>query len=351
MTRIIGFLMAVIGAVSLAAATYDEATAATGDEVADLIETLEVGEPVYYENLAIIPIYTARTSDHSRYTTLDEALDNKWLEITEVEGGRVPQVKVTNRSDRYIYLMGGEILTGCRQDRIVGRDVLLGPKSRDVIVPVYCVEQGRWTYESDRFYSKKNLGTFRLRAESQKAGSDAQTNIWGEVADLSERAGASSGTSRFQAVFESEAAKRRIDSLEGRIGDIPRLYPDAIGVVVGVAGEITSVDIFANPSLFSRLWPKLLRSSALAAFSRDGNGSTTQSDAARFLRRLHDKQYTQKPAIELGFELSAVDHEVNANALVYSNAVIHLAGFPEELLKSGEKPGDHERRIPVMRRP
>ena len=350
MTKIIGFLVAVV-AVALSVAPSRDAVAARGDEVADLIGTLEVGEPVYYENLTIIPVYTTRTSDNSPYTTLDEAVDNKWLEITEVEGGRVPQVKVTNHSDRYIFLMGGEILTGCRQDRLVGRDVLLGPKSKDVIVPVYCVEHGRWTYESSTFSSKKNLGTVRLRAESQKGAGDAQTNIWSEVSQLGERAGAPSATDRFQSVFESETARRKIGDLEARLGTIPDLYPDVTGVIVGVGPEITSVDIFATPSLFARLWPKILKSSALADLGHDSYHSITQSDAIDFLRELHEKQYAEKPAVDLGFELSAVDYEVNVNALVYRNAVIHVAGFPEAHPGHGEKPRDPERRIPVIRRP
>jgi hypothetical protein len=125
-----------------------------------------------------------------------------------------------------------------------------------------------------------------------------------------------------------------------------------IGVVVGVGDEITSVDIFANPALFNRLWPKLLKSAALSAISRKSYGSITQNDAIRFLRKLHDKRYTLKPAIDLGFELAVVDDEVNVNALVHRDAVIHLAGFLEGEMACGFKTdGDHERRIPVMRRP
>jgi hypothetical protein len=124
-----------------------------------------------------------------------------------------------------------------------------------------------------------------------------------------------------------------------------------VGVVVAVGDEITSVDIFANPYVFKQLWPKMLKSSALAAISRDGHGTITQTTAVRFLRRLHDKQYRQKPAIDLGLELSAIDDEVNANALVWRDAVIHLAAFPEGDFKWGSgRDEDSERRIRVMRR-
>ena len=355
MSRNLHFV-AVLAAVAMAASGIltlgcGEADAKAGKEVMDLIRTLEVGEPVYHGRLTIIPIYTARVRDHSRYVTLDTALERGWLEITEVGSGSVPQVKVTNRSNKRIYMMGGEILTGCRQDRLVGRDVLLRPGARDVIVPVYCVEQGRWSYESDTFYSKKNLGTPTLRAEGQKASDASQTEIWSRVYSMCDRAGTGSGSSRFQEAFETEEMKREIATYEKEMESIPSLYPDAIGVVIGVGGSITSVDIFANPHLFRSLWPKILRSSALAAACRRSCGSIGQTDAVRFLRTIYSRHYVRKPAIDLGTEHSAADHEVNVNALVYRDAVIHLAAFPEtEAAWGGKSTEDSERRIKVMRR-
>jgi hypothetical protein len=322
--------------------------AAAGEEIRDLIETLSVGEPMYYQSLTIVPVYSSDIEVHSHYTMLDEALDRGWLKIEEVSGGRVPQVKLTNRCDRYIYIMGGEILTGCRQDRIVGRDVLIRPRGKNVIVPVYCVEQGRWSYETDEFYSKKNLGTSRLRAESQKAGGEAQGRIWAEIRGMCERVGLSSGTTRYQETYDSDRVRRKISDFEAKMGHVPRLYPDAVGVVVGVGGEIVSVDVFANPELFRRLWPKILKSAALGAVDCRPYGSITIDDAVTFLRVLHSKRYTKQPAIDLGHELARADGQVNVNALVYRDAVIHLAGFPEGDIRF--ETGDSERRIRVMRR-
>ncbi len=351
MSSMVKCIAVVMVAAACVSVTAGEASAEPGDEARALIESLEVGAPVYYENLSIIPVYCDRMRDHTRYTTLDEALGKGWLEVTEVDGGRVPQVSVSNRSDKHIFMMGGEILTGCRQDRLVGRDVLLRPGAKNVIVPVYCVEQGRWTYESETFSSGENLGTSRLRAEGQKAGGDAQSKIWGYVSGMADRAGVASPTGRFQEVYESEETRRKIAGLERNMEGIPRLCPDAVGVVIGVGYGITSVDIFANPHVFKRLWPKLLRSAALAAVCERAYGALDQADAVGFLRSMHDKHYTRKAAVDLGFEVSAVDREANVNALVYGDAVIHIAGFPEtEACGNRSVPEDNERRIRVMKR-
>jgi hypothetical protein len=348
MTRITQ-LVKLVGALGLVTLACGHAGTASGHEVAEFIETLQVGEPVQYENLTVFPVYTSERCYQVNLMTLDEALEGKALKITEVEGGRVPQVEVTNLSNSYVYLMGGEILTGCRQDRIVGRDVLLGPRHKDVIVPVYCVEQGRWTYESDQFYSKQNLGTAGLRAEAQKGSDLAQSKIWSEVSDLHVRGGRA-GETRFQEVFESEAAKRQIAVVEETMAEVPRLFPEAVGVVIGLGDQIVSADVFAAPNVFRPLWPKILRSAALATVGRKDRGTVNQEEAVRFLRGLHDKHYAERPAVDLGSELAAADSEVNVNALVYPEHVFHLAAFPEGPVKPAEKSGDPERRIPVWMR-
>ncbi|MDP2922141.1 MAG: hypothetical protein Q8O30_00265 [Candidatus Omnitrophota bacterium] len=347
----VSFLGVAVATFMMAVSGVNSVFAQEGKEVKALIEALEVGDSIYYENLTIIPVYTNKLKDRTSYTTLDEALKYHWLEVTELEGGQVPQVRLTNLSDKYIYIMGGEIITGCKQDRLVGRDVLIGPKSKNIVVPVYCVEQGRWTYQSDKFYSKEKLGTWDLRAQGQMAEQSSQSNIWHKVSRINKSMNVQSHSDAYQAAYDSEPVRQKIAGFECRMQNIPQLHTDTVGVIVAVGEKIVSVDIFANPSLFKKIWPKLLKSSALAAISSDTAGSVSQEEAAEFLRNLHDKDFVQKSAVSLGAEFSAIDDEVNANVLTYRSAVIHLAGFSQEGKGYSAKINpDNERRIPVMRR-
>lgn len=329
--------------------------AGTASDVSRLIEAIQVGEAVYYEGLTIIPVYSTRNQQGFSFITLEEAFNKKYLEVSEVQGGRVPQVKVSNNSDRYIYLMGGEILTGCKQDRIVGRDVLIGPKSRDILVTVYCVEHGRWTEQSRNFYSKGNLGTFEQRMAAQcepEYSSEKQQSIWDGISRLNRKMKVNSQTGAYQAAYDNVQVKERISSYERKMNALPLMNQDTIGVLIGIGGKIVSVDIFADSQTFKRLWPKLLKSSALAAINDESKGSLTQEDAAKFLRNLHDKVYAQKSGVDQGIEFSAVDSEVNVNALVFGNTVIHIAAFPQGM--NGADYNDDiqnqtpERRIRVM---
>lgn len=317
-----------------------------------LIEALEVGERVYYENLTIIPVYSVKKRIPRNYLTLDEAIKNNWLEITELQGGRVPEVNITNVSDRYIYIMGGEILTGCKQDRIVGRDLLISPKAKNVAVPVYCVEQGRWTLSSGKFYSKGNLGTPRLRASAQYSAPDSQNEIWSEVGKLNRDTKTNSRTQAYQELYDNSDVSKKVSSYEKHMQRIPSMYPDTVGAIIGVGDRIISVDIFASSDIFQNLWPKLLKASAVEAIScTAGSGSVMPDDAAGFLRILHDKGYTQRTSGDAGVEFGVIDETINANALVFGGEVIHLAAFPQG---KGVNPEDHrssqggERRIRVM---
>ena len=63
------------------------------------------------------------------YLTLDEAVSANSLEITEkADGPQVSAINVVNRSDRPVFLMAGELLIGCKQDRMINASMMLRQK-------------------------------------------------------------------------------------------------------------------------------------------------------------------------------------------------------------------------------
>ena len=346
MKKVLGILLVVLVSIFQTQPAFSQ----RAYEISNFIETLEVGSPVNYQNLTIIPVYSTRIFDNTNYSTLDEALRWGWLTISEMGGGSVSEVMLNNHSGRYIYIMGGEILTGCRQDRIVGRDVLIAPRSCNVIVPVYCVEEGRWSAKSDRFYSKNILGTYKLRAAAQKASADTQSTIWGSIRGFNSRLSVRSTTQAYQDAYEDRAIKSQVTLYERKLQYVPNMNRDTIGVVVAVGGQIVSADIFANPQIFRKLWPKILKSSAFSTISCRAGGYVSQRQAADFLSSLRHNNYYRHKAIDLGEEISA-SSGVNVNALVYRNSVLHLAAFYENAHYYNQGQWEsHEGRVPVIRR-
>ena len=194
--------------------------------VPEFIRILEVGKPLSYRNLTVVPVYFSKSQNKTKYISLEEALKQKWIEITEMEGGRVPQVKITNHSKHMIYLMGGEILTGCKQDRILAGDILLAPGTKDLLVPVFCVEQGRWNFTSSNFYSKENLGTFKLRSMAQTKAHSAQSDIWNQIAAENRKMGVASDSSAYQAAYDKAENQEEIARIERTFQKVPHLYED-----------------------------------------------------------------------------------------------------------------------------
>src|SRR5262249_41308384 len=112
-----------------------------------------------------LQVYGLRWPSESQlgYYTLDEAMAAGTLEVTEIsEGGSVPTLSVTNKSDRIAFLMAGEQLVGAKQNRILNVSMMV-PPSTTLKIPVSCVERGRWQRRSAKFASGLTMSHGKLR--------------------------------------------------------------------------------------------------------------------------------------------------------------------------------------------
>ncbi len=95
---------------------------------------------------------------------------------------------LVNNSKRPLILLAGEIVTGGKQDRVIGKDRIIPAESDPIDLGVFCVEPGRWVGSSDRFGAKTVGGlapapapmaapTVRAKAMADKD----QQKVWSEV--------------------------------------------------------------------------------------------------------------------------------------------------------------------------
>ena len=163
--------------------------------IREYLQQAKVGRKQVYKNMAIFPLL----SDYSLisdYILSDEALGSGLIEVTEVDNrGAVPNLKVHNKSPRMVLILDGEELVGAKQNRIVNTTILV-PGNATVIIPVSCVEQGRWSYKTPQFYSEKRMMPSQMRAMkaqqvlcSVKARGEYQADQSALWANISERAG------------------------------------------------------------------------------------------------------------------------------------------------------------------
>jgi ARG and Rhodanese-Phosphatase-superfamily-associated Protein domain len=91
------------------------------------------------------------------------------FKVTEInDGGHVPELTVLNGLDADVLILDGEELVGAKQNRIVNTTLIIG-RMREVVIPVSCVEQGRWHYRTKAFKSSKANLYAELRKKKAKA--------------------------------------------------------------------------------------------------------------------------------------------------------------------------------------
>ena len=132
--------------------TYKVGTQKT---IENALSRIQIGAESTFGNMTIFPLLNG-DSGSADYLTLDEALGRGLVQITEVSAqGSVPELKLKNESNEPVLLLDGEELIGAKQNRVLNLTILAPPK-RTIIIPVSCVEAGRWSSRSAKFTTSSN---------------------------------------------------------------------------------------------------------------------------------------------------------------------------------------------------
>ena len=128
----------------------------------DTFKDITFQEIININNLKIIPIQINGLSHDDRIIPFDNLFDKGLAKAEEVSAdGVVSKIKIINESDNLLFISDGEAIVGAKQNRIAERSVIIKDQS-DTVVPVYCVERGRWGYRGEKRFSKKNLSVRRI---------------------------------------------------------------------------------------------------------------------------------------------------------------------------------------------
>jgi hypothetical protein len=282
--------------------------------VGEFRESWRVLAPVTRHNLSIYPIVSTLGADTSNFITLDEGIavgtvkilergqvegaiyrrrdDRRWPPrvgpMPERGGASVNELVLVNESSRPLLLLAGEVVSGGKQNRIIGADLVVPPKSDPLPLAVFCVEHGRWSAGGGTFGSAKAIAHPGIRLEAQ--ANKSQQGVWDSVSRAAGAVAAASPTQDYTAVLTSEAAQERVEKAARAIeADYERELRErvkgrgAVGVVVAINGELVWSDVFPNADLFRKYWPKLLRSYVMEAESRGRGGISPWGDKRRVL--------------------------------------------------------------------
>ncbi len=299
-----------------------------------LLNGATVGQARTHANMAVYPLRIPNGHKRS-YQTLDEALKTGTLNVAEVsEGGSVPNLKVTNTGPLPVLLVVGEELIGAKQNRVLNTSLLV-PANKEIVVPVSCVEQGRWSYNSQAFGTSTTSSHMRLRQSQVKnvtenlrkrAAYDAdQGEVWQEVTRKIHATGSLSGTAALHDVYSQTENK-----LEGYLNAFQSL-PDAEGVIISINGKVVGADVFDHAETLHILWPKLLRSYALDALEHSAEQATEppspSDDVGQFLKAAQEALDESYDSVGLGKDVRVSSDRVTGSGLLWGDKVIHASLF------------------------
>jgi hypothetical protein len=300
-----------------------------------VIAKLEIGSPQVHADLLVFPLCNP-AGEPMDYVLLDEALENKLARVMEVsEAGHVPELAFENDSPKRILLVDGDELLGARQNRIVNISILVGP-GKKLVIPVSCVEQGRWSYRSRGFEGAKRMLFASAKARKmrdvsmslRKSGmrESDQSAVWEAIkGKLGERSVRSETDAMSDLYCESE---KDLASFESAF----RLEPCQLGAVFATAGRVLGLELFDAPEAFARCFPKIVRSYAMEAKDapRKFSADEVLQDVKRFLAEMQKAVTEKYPALGEGEDLRICAKDIEGGALLAQGRVVHLAAYRVE---------------------
>jgi hypothetical protein len=299
-----------------------------------MLRTVQVLAP---QNEAGLQAFGLRWPSESQlgYGTLDELMAAGALEVKEIsEGGSVPTLRVTNKSDLMAFLMAGEQLVGAKQNRVLNVSLMV-PPSTSLDIPVSCVEAGRWHRRSAKFASGGSMSHGILRKMMSKqthlghrsggTPSSDQMAVWNEVARKLSAMGSASPSQAFDQVHQDHA---------GPLNDLSsRLQPPegCHGVLFAVAGRIEGADLFDQPATLVKLWTKLVRAYALDAMEMGESKAPpiTTEDGSRWLQAAAGAETESYPSPGVGRDVRLETTALAGSALVVDEQAVHLELFAQ----------------------
>lgn len=313
-------------------------------QINDLLGGLRIGRAAASSGLEVFPLILP-VDETPACVPLDELLEKGLAVITEVDmGGRVPELAVDNRADRDALILDGMELHGAKQNRMVNLTLIIQRQSR-TIIPVSCVERGRWSYRSPEFsYSGRTVsGRLRMsKAEAVQASllhrgtADAdQMEVWRRVSEYVRQSGASSSTDALSDAFANQ--QKRLKEITDSLGGL-----DAHGVVVTIGGRIAGLDLLSHRALFRRLWPGLLQGYAMDALdAQPGTGDERQTVGDWLAGVASTATLTPRAVPGIGEYYECRSQGANGAIVAYQGRLVHAMLFPPQtspVSRSEEEP-------------
>jgi hypothetical protein len=304
--------------------------------IREYLGSAKFGRKQVYKNMAVFPLLL-EYSFALEYLLLDEALGAGLVEVTEVDNsGAVPNLKVHNKSPRMVLILDGEELVGAKQNRVVNTTILVAGNAT-VVIPVSCVEQGRWAYNTPRFYSEERMMPSRMRAMKARQVQQSvrvhgeyradQSAIWQDIAERASRRDVASPSMAMAGIYEKD-----LPSLQEYLRHFS-LIGSQVGAVFMINGKVVGMDAFGKPETFSKSFRKLVQSYAMDAIDwleQADEPKSSKSDVTKFTKGILACKVETHDAVGVGTDFRFESNKLTGFSLALDGKVIHMSVFAWE---------------------
>ena len=296
----------------------------------------EVGEPKQKNNIVVF-FLSSKEHTNDDLLSFPYAMKNNLAEVREVnEKGSIGNLKLSNKSDKKLLVLGSEILIGnkLKQDRVVDETVII-PENSTTTLRVSCCEKNRWSPAvSENISLSETLLFSKARTNNaddvynSKYNKVNQFRVWEDIEEKFEENETRSFTNSIEEIY-----KKRRNNVE----EIVKYFSpgeDDIGVVIGIGSRLVSIDVFSSNKHLTDYLPRLIRSVALDSFKKTGYKTFLKTkDVYKFLRMVEhsDKRIHNCKTESLGDYLRFNDRFVTGAVLTLEQKTIHFYASVKEL--------------------
>ena len=211
----------------------------------DDLGVFEILEPIYLGGLKLYPVTYEKNLSNKNINFIDDSFDRSEIEAFETSSeGVVTQIGVKNNSQSYVMILDGEGISGAKQNRISQTTIVLNPFS-ETIIPVNCIERGRWSYSAGRNFNKSDYSISpkmrdrKAEILKNKENHRLQGAIWDEIDELSGKFNTRSVTDDLGEVLDYA-------SRENNFQDIDKLLNEQCNGYIVFGTERPFIELFGN---------------------------------------------------------------------------------------------------------
>ena len=235
-------------------------------------------------------------------------------EMTTPGGADVGMLELKNHSKKNILIESGEMVAGGKQDRAFASTTIVPPNEKEIYLPVFCVEKGRW---DRRLRAFRYAGPANISLRRQMNIAKKQNKVWQEIDAQLTEGGKEAKTDAYLELYRDTTNKDSacMAFFRKKMHDSDSLYAGFIAIT---GDHIINCEIFGSSDLCLASYETMLKSYFRSVHDRNGTVTVSRDEVKNFLDKFLKNEDQQQKYL--------ADHGA---IFTYDKKVIHLIAYTD----------------------